>query len=202
VLIALAKPTVAIPVRIRLPVFFPYQLQGQMAMLLQLLMNHFPVRLRPLRHRFGPDRWVPKQLGFQFFFAQPFRQGPPPLLRRTVLSPIPQLRAICRCPNPNSNRNLRTSLTLRMDFLLAGTLFSLIYGVSMPGYSPAPLRAPAVRLGKHSAPSRTPFRLGQQKLFAFPPESRCSPSERNAVRLQTGIAFTFDRIPHQGRSNL
>src|ERR1019366_805668 len=43
----------------------------------------------------------------------------------------------------------------------------------------------------------------RQKLFAFPPESAftfrpecCSESQRNRVRLQTGIAFTFDRIPH------
>jgi hypothetical protein len=43
---------------------------------------------------------------------------------------------------------------------------------------------------------------GQQELFAFPPESAftfrpecCSESQRNGVRLQTGIAFTFDRIP-------
>jgi hypothetical protein len=42
----------------------------------------------------------------------------------------------------------------------------------------------------------------RQKLFAFPPESAftfrpecCSESQRNGVRLQTGIAFTFDRIP-------
>ena len=41
-----------------------------------------------------------------------------------------------------------------------------------------------------------------QKLFAIPPEStftsrpECwSESQRNGVRLQTGIAFTFDRIP-------
>src|ERR1039458_3583839 len=42
----------------------------------------------------------------------------------------------------------------------------------------------------------------RQKLFAFPPESAftfrpecCSESQRNGVRLQSGIAFTFDRIP-------
>ena len=42
----------------------------------------------------------------------------------------------------------------------------------------------------------------RQKLFAFPPESPftfrpecCSESQRNRVRLQSGIAFTFDRIP-------
>ena len=43
----------------------------------------------------------------------------------------------------------------------------------------------------------------QHKLFAFPPESAftftteyCSDSQRNGVRLQTGIAFIFERIPH------
>src|SRR5229473_7098625 len=44
---------------------------------------------------------------------------------------------------------------------------------------------------------------GREKVFAFPPESAftfrpecCSESQRNGVRLQSGIAFTFDRIPH------
>jgi formate/nitrite transporter FocA (FNT family) len=44
----------------------------------------------------------------------------------------------------------------------------------------------------------------RQQLFAFPPESAftfrpecCSESQRNRVRLQTGIAFTFDRIPQK-----
>ena len=42
----------------------------------------------------------------------------------------------------------------------------------------------------------------RQKLFAFPSESAftfrtecCSESQRNRVRLHSGIAFTFDRIP-------
>ena len=42
----------------------------------------------------------------------------------------------------------------------------------------------------------------RQQLFAFPPESAftfrpecCSESQRNRVRLQNRIAFTFDRIP-------
>jgi len=46
----------------------------------------------------------------------------------------------------------------------------------------------------------------RQKVFAFPPESAftfrpecCSESQRNGVQLQTGIAFTFDRIPQQSR---
>ncbi len=45
---------------------------------------------------------------------------------------------------------------------------------------------------------------GRQELFAFPLESVfafrpecCSASQRNGVRLQTGIAFAFDRIPHK-----
>jgi hypothetical protein len=33
-----------------------------------------------------------------------------------------QLRAICRCPIPNSNLSLRTSLIFRMDNLLVGKL--------------------------------------------------------------------------------
>jgi hypothetical protein len=60
----------------RLPVFFPHQLQSQMAMLLQLPMDGFPIRLRPLLHRSGLHGLVPKQLSFQFFFAQAFRQRP------------------------------------------------------------------------------------------------------------------------------
>jgi hypothetical protein len=119
----------------------------------------------------------------------------------TVPSPIPQLRAIWRCPNPNSNLNRKTSLTFRMDFLLAGTLSSFVDGVSMPGDCPASLHLLLFFCGKHSAPSRTPFRQAT-KLFAFPPESAftfrpecCSESQRNRVRLQSGIAFTFDRIP-------
>jgi hypothetical protein len=51
----------------------------------------------------------------------------------------------------------------------------------------------------------------RQRLFGLPPESVfnfrpecCSASQRNGVQLQTGIAFTFDRIPqfphNQGRA--
>jgi hypothetical protein len=76
VLIALAKPTVAIPFGIRLSVFFPQQLQGQMAMLLELRMNGFPVRLPPLQHCSVLDGLAPKQLGFQFLFAQALGQRP------------------------------------------------------------------------------------------------------------------------------
>jgi hypothetical protein len=45
-----------------------------MAMLLQLLVHRFPVRLRShLAHR---DGLAPEQLGFQFFFAPTLWQGP------------------------------------------------------------------------------------------------------------------------------
>jgi hypothetical protein len=62
-----------------------------------------------------------------------------------------------------------------MDDLLAGTLFSLIDGVSMPGYCPALLHLLLLVCGKHSAPSRTPFRSTVD-------EQNCSPSHRNGVR--------------------
>jgi hypothetical protein len=52
------------------------------------------------------------------------------------------------------------------------------------------------------------YSVERRKLFAFPPESLfsfrpecCSESQRNGVQLQTGIAFAFDRIPHQIFSN-
>jgi hypothetical protein len=53
-----------------------------MAMLLELLMNGFPIRLRPLLHRFRPNRLVPKQLSFQFLFAEAFGQRPTDPSRR------------------------------------------------------------------------------------------------------------------------
>src|ERR1700691_2059409 len=100
----------------------------------------------------------------------------------TVLSPIRQLRAICRCPNLNSNRNRRTSLTFRMDDLLAGTLFSLCMEVSMPRYCTALLRPSSVHVTKtfRSKPNTIPL-----------DEQNCSPSHRNGVRLQNGMLFGF-----------
>src|ERR1700677_2553641 len=104
----------------------------------------------------------------------------------TVLSPIRQLRAICRCPNLNSNRNRRTSLTFRMDDLLAGTLFSLCMEFSMPRYCPALLRPSSAHL-------RKTFR---SKTNTIPvDEQNCSPSHRDGARLQTETAFAYDRIP-------
>jgi len=54
---------------------------------------------------------------------------------------------------------------------------------SMPANCPALLlTSRLLTCGKHSAPSRTPFRW-IHKLFVFPPEPR-SPSDRNRVRLR------------------
>src|SRR5208337_1321867 len=60
-----------------------------------------------------------------------------------------------------------------MDFLLAGTLSSFIHGVSMPGICPASQHLLLFVCGKHSAPSRTPFRQATK-----------------TVRLPTGIGQT------------
>ena len=73
----------------------------------------------------------------------------------------------------------------------------------MPGDCPASLHLLLFVCGKHSAPSRTPFRQATKTVrlptgivFAFRTEC-CSDSQRNGVRLHSGIAFTFDRIPHR-----
>jgi hypothetical protein len=73
-----------------------------------------------------------------------------------------------------------------MDILLAGILFSFFYGVSMPGDCPASLHLLPFLCGKYSAPSRTPFRQ-QAKTVRL--------ATGIGVQLQTGIAFTFNRIP-------
>src|ERR1035438_963542 len=149
--------------------------------------------------------WLPNSLASSSSSPKPSGNGQPiPAATArsryswTVPSPIPQLRAIWRCPNPNSNLNRRTSLIFRMDFLLAGTLSSFSDGVSMPGDCPASLHLLLLVCGKHSAPSRTPFRqatktvrlptgigvhLQNGMLFGITTES-CSVSERNRVHLR------------------
>ena len=102
----------------------------------------------------------------QCLFAQPLGQRPTDpgrsrplqIVVETAPSPTPQLRAICRCPSPNSNRYRRTSFVFRMDFLLVGTCSPFIYGVSMPGDCPASVLPPAVRLWKtfRSKPNAIP----------------------------------------------
>jgi hypothetical protein len=48
---------------------------------------------------------------------------------------------------------------------------------------------------RHSARQQKPFAFPPESAFTFRPEC-CSESQRNRVRLHSGIAFTFDRIPH------
>src|ERR1017187_3837541 len=67
--------------------------------------------------------------------SQPSGSGQPTLATsarfkysETVLTEIEQLRAICRWSSFSSFRSRRTSLILRMDFLLAGNGFSLLEG--------------------------------------------------------------------------
>jgi hypothetical protein len=88
-----------------------------------------------------------------------------------------------------------------MDDLLAGTLFSLFMEFQCRDIvqrcctsCSSPVENIPLQAERHSGKG--------QKLFAFPPESVfafrtecCSESQRNAVRLQNGIAFAFDRIP-------
>lgn len=51
---------------------------------------------------------------------------------------------------------------------------------------------------RHSGTRQRLFGLPPESVFSFRPEC-CSASQRNGVQLQTGIAFTFDRIPQEGR---
>jgi hypothetical protein len=59
----------------------------------------------------------------------------------------------------------------------------------MPGYCPVPLTPPALRLWKTFRSMANTIPVDGKK---------CSPSHRNGVRLQNGIAFAFDRIPQGG----
>jgi hypothetical protein len=90
-----------------------------------------------------------------------------------------------------------------MDFLLAGTLDLLCMEFSMPGDCPAslPPSSPVplwktfrCKLNAIPEDDKT-VRLPTAIAFTFPAECR-SESQRNGVQLQTGIAFSFDRIPH------
>jgi hypothetical protein len=67
-----------------------------------------------------------------------------------------------------------------MDFLLAGTLISFIYGVSMPGDCPASL--PLLQL--------VLWKTFRSKLNAIPVQAKnCSACHWNGVHLQTGMLF-------------
>jgi hypothetical protein len=113
-----------------------------------------------------------------------------------------QTRAIWRCPNPNSNRNRRTSFAFRMDDLLAGTLISFLVEFQCRVSCPA-LLSLAVYLWNsfRSKPNAIPFegttfspshwnrvRFHTGMRFGITPEW-CSASDRNRVHLQTDSAM-------------
>src|SRR6266481_5510987 len=169
-----------------------------MAMLLQLLMNAVPVRLRTLPRRLDRNRLVPKQLGFQFLFAPAFGQRPTDASRSRPLQivvdraqPHPATARDLSLPQPQLQPQPQDFLRFPHGHSPCRHSVLLIDGVSLPGDCPASLPPTAARLWKT-------FR---SKLNTIPvDEESCSPSQRNGVQLQTGIAFTFDRIPHAARA--
>ena len=67
----------------------------------------------------------------------------------------------------------------------------------MPGDCPASFASVEnipLQAERHSGGRQELFAFPLESVFAFRPEC-CSASQRNGVRLQTGIAFAFDRIP-------
>ena len=105
----------------------------------------------------------------------------------TVLTESEQLRAICRCSSFRSFLRRRTSLILRVDFLLAGKRFSLQGQGLLPGADVQ--RRYLWKTFRGQAEQRSGV---GQKVFGFSPES-CSASARNGVRLQPGIVFGLPR---------
>src|SRR5882724_4327487 len=95
----------------------------------------------------------------------------------TVLTEIEQLRAICRWSSLSSFRSRKTSLILRMDFLLAGNRFSLLARVYY-----RPLMSSALLV--ENVP-------GQSEKCSASARNSCSASPRNAVRNQLGMLFGF-----------
>src|SRR5467141_795437 len=122
-----AEATVAISFRMNLPVLFPSQLQRQMAMLLQLRMQGGKIR----EDLFGESFYhlpLSEQGLLDALLVPAFRSRPGypgrccPLQVVMDGSLTEQARAISRCPSLSSKRRRRTSLILRMDILLVGTL--------------------------------------------------------------------------------
>src|SRR5882757_1781995 len=166
-----------------------------MAMLLQLLMNAVPVRLRTLPRRLDRNRLVPKQLGFQFLLAPAFGQRPTDASRSRPLQivvdraqPHPATARDLSLPQPQLQPQPQDFLRFPHGQSPCRHSVLLIDGVSLPGDCPASLPPTAARLWKT-------FR---SKLNTIPvDEQNCSPSQRNGVHLQTGMLFG---IPTEWRS--
>jgi len=86
-----------------------------------------------------------------------------------------------------------------MDDLLAGTLFSL--WMEFQCRLIVQRRCTSCCLPVENIPLQAEHHSGRRaKVFAFPPE-RCSPSERNTVRIHNGMLFAFtpeSRSPSTG----
>src|SRR5664280_245063 len=103
----------------------------------------------------------------------------------TVLTESEQLRAICRCSSFSSFLSRRTSLILRVDFLLAGKRFSLQGQGLVPGVDVHRLYLWKTFRGQAEQRSGV-----GQKVFGFRQEW-CSASPRNGVRNHPGMLFGF-----------
>src|SRR5450432_106774 len=131
--------------------------------------------------------------------SQPSGSGQPTLAAAalfkyscTVLTETEQLRAICRWSSFSSFRSRKTSLILRMDFLLAGNRFSLLKGstarVDVQRRLPVEIIPGASRTAFRDRPKSVRLapgirvRLQPGIVFGISPES-CSASARNSVRL-------------------
>src|SRR6266404_3137257 len=125
-----------------------------MAMLLQLLMNAVPVRLRTLPRRLDRNRLVPKQLGFQFLFAPAFGQRPTDASRSRPLQivvdraqPHPATARDLSLPQPQLQPQPQDFLRFPHGHSPCRHSVLLIDGVSLPGNCPAslpPTAAPPV----------------------------------------------------------
>ena len=61
-------------------------------------------------------------------------------------------------------------------------------------YCCSPVENIPLQAERHSGKRQGLFAFTPESAFTFRPEC-CSDSQRNGVRLHTGIAFAFDRIP-------
>ena len=134
--------------------------------------------------------------------------APPPLrrTRRTVPTPTPSLRAICRSESPclrraatSSRRNTERGRPLAaQSYLLQRVTGFLPFGGSRTGgdvQRRSFVENVPGQAEQHSGAARKPFGFG--------PDS-CSPSARNSVRNQRGILFGFtpeSRSPCPGFRN-
>jgi hypothetical protein len=142
-------------------------------MLLELIAQGWEIR-KGVRREFFDRTLLPKYSFFNLLLVPAFRQRPLDarssyFLQIVMDGPwlIEQARAISRCPNPSSNLKRRTSLILRMDDLLVGTLSpKLPSETSLPSVMSSAI--PSVEI----IPGHRDHRSGDRdKVFTITPES-------------------------------